>query len=106
MAWARYGGERGTGPLAAGLQHPDLSPPRRAGLARRSVERGDVDPPGRHTPAREARELAHPGAPCIADLPRDVPDLPVHGPAGDGRHARLRIVREDLDACPRLPGAR
>ena len=64
MARARYGGERGAGPLAAGLTASGRYH-RRAATAspRRAVGRRDDDPAGRHAPARQARELAHPRAP-------------------------------------------
>ena len=84
--------------MAARLQRADLPPARGDGRAGRAVARRDDDPPGRHPPARQVGELAHPWSAQFADLPRDVPRVPLHRPRGDRRHARLGPVREDLDA--------
>src|SRR3954454_3902200 len=105
MARARYGGERGAGPLAAGLERPDLPPARGPVAARRAVGGCDHDPPDRHPPAREARELADPRPQRFADVPRDVSRLPVHGLTGDTGCVGLRTVRADLDAGARLSRA-
>ena len=108
MARARYGGERGAGPLAARLRAcgPTTAAPRRRRRealwsAATTIRLADTRRLG------QARGLAHsrrrtrrrPTTSCSA--PTRSPSC--RRPSDD---ARLRPVREDLDARPRLPGAR
>ena len=81
MAWARYGGERGAGPLAAGMR---ASGPTTG--ARRRVPRDALwsaatsDPPGRHAPARQARRAGASRA-CTARRPTTSCSAPTPSPS-------------------------
>ena len=108
MARARYGGERGAGPLAARLRACGPATARSATRRREALwSAATSDPARRHAPARQARRLAHSRA-CDAsqtyhELFRAYPFTVLDETEHD---ARLRPVRADLDARPRLPGAR
>ena len=93
MAWARYGGERGAGPLAARGERAHAAtgarPPRtarRCGPRRRRIRLADTRRLGKLVGWRI------PGVDAVADLPRAVPRLPVH-------RARARPTRRSSPAC-------